>query len=127
MVGSVAFCLHLCLEEDLEVLAPYRAMLVVAARSAWLPGPVDGLTVAIADQAALRLATGQARQAGFSGKLCIHPSQVADVNAGFLRSAAQLDWANAVLARAACSEGAFAFEGEMVDAPVLARARQLLA
>lgn len=126
MFGSVDFCLDLGLDEDRDVLAPYRAMLVLAARSARLPGPVDGVTLAIDDQAALRLATGQARQAGFSGKLCIHPSQVAGVNAGFLPSAAQLDWANAVLTRAACSEGAFAFEGKMVDAPVLARARQLL-
>lgn len=46
------------------------------------------------------------RRAGFGGKLCIHPAQVAVVNAAFAPSTAELDWARrvaAAFAAAACS------------------------
>jgi citrate lyase beta subunit len=46
------------------------------------------------------------RRAGCGGKLCIHPAQVAVVNAAFASSRAELDWARrvaAAFAAAACS------------------------
>lgn len=127
LFGSVDFCLDLNLDESFDVLAPYRAMLVLASRRANLPAPVDGVTLAINHQKGLRLAISQAQQAGFSGKLCIHPTQVGEVNEGFTPSSEMLDWAKSVLQMAATSKGAFLYEGKMIDAPVLARARQLQA
>jgi citrate lyase subunit beta/citryl-CoA lyase len=124
--GSVDFCLDLGIEHDAELLAPYRAMLVLAARAAALPGPIDGVTLAFDDPVALEHDSVRARRAGFGGKLCIHPAQVAGVNASFLPSGSDLAWALEVLAMAREQGGAFAFEGAMVDAPVLARALKLV-
>lgn len=125
--GSIDFCLDLQLEDNHAVLAPYRAMLVLASRRAGLPGPVDGVTLTIQHQQELHQAISQAQQAGFRGKLCIHPNQVAEVNAGFTPSAEMLAWAETILQIAATSNGAFQHEGKMIDAPVLARARQIQA
>jgi citrate lyase subunit beta / citryl-CoA lyase len=71
--------------------------------------------------------TQRARRLGFGAKLCIHPRQVAVVNAGFSPSAEELAWARRVLAAAEKSSGAaVAVDGKMVDKPVLLRAEALL-
>jgi citrate lyase beta subunit len=61
----------------------------------------------------------------------VHPAQVAIVEEIFAPTAAELSWAQDVVAGAeramADGEGAVAIDGRMVDRPVLARARQLLA
>jgi citrate lyase subunit beta/citryl-CoA lyase len=74
------------------------------------------------------LAEADARYAaalGFGGKLCIHPSQIAPVRRGFAPADAEIAWAERVLA--ADENGAAAVDGAMVDAPVRARARQIIA
>lgn len=126
LFGTVDFCLELGIEGDGESLASYRAQLVLASCAAGLPPPVDGVTLALKDEDALRAATLRARRIGFGGKLCIHPVQVLTINAGFQPTSAEIAWATQVLALAGNSPGAFEFEGRMVDAPVLARARRLL-
>ncbi|MNE87580.1 Citrate lyase subunit beta-like protein [compost metagenome] len=63
---------------------------------------------------------------GFGGALCIHPSQVAVIHAALRPSDEALDWARRVLQAAHHTDGAFALDGQMVDAPVIARARSLL-
>ncbi|MFL6627564.1 MAG: HpcH/HpaI aldolase/citrate lyase family protein [Vitreoscilla sp.] len=125
--GSIDLQLDLDIEDD-DALRPYRAQLVLAARLAGLPAPIDGVTTAIGDAAALAHDARRARTSGFGGKLCIHPAQVAAVNAAFAASPEQLDWARRVVAATRASEGAaVAVDGRMVDAPVFARACRLLA
>ncbi len=126
LFGTVDFGLDLGIEGDGDELAAYRAQLVLVSRAAGLQPPVDGVTVALNDEAALAAAVQAARRVGFGGKLCIHPRQVAAVHAGFAPTPAQVEWATQVLARAEGAAGAFEFEGRMVDAPVLARARRIL-
>lgn len=65
---------------------------------------------------------------GFAGKLCVHPAQLDTVNAAFGPSQEQLAWAARVL-EAVRSEGAGAIrlDGQMVDKPLVDRARLLLA
>lgn len=126
LFGTVDFCLDLGLEGDGEELASYRAHLVLASRAAGLPPPVEGVTLALRDDDALRASTLNARRLGFGGKLCIHPAQVSTVNACFQPTSTEIAWAKQVLALADNSPGAFEFEGQMVDAPVIARARQIL-
>jgi citrate lyase subunit beta/citryl-CoA lyase len=94
-----------------------------------LPAPIDGVTVATGDDDAVRAAATRARGLGFGGKLCIHPRQVAPVADGFRPSGAEVERAEAVLAAAEEHGGAgvFSHDGVMVDAPVLARARAVLA
>lgn len=79
-----------------------------------------------ADLAALDAAAREARQHGFDGASCVHPSAVAILNAAFAPTADELAWAGRVLAAAAVHAGAFTVDGRMVDAPVIARARSLL-
>ena len=81
--GSIDFQLDMDIEDDDEALRPYRAQLVLASRVAGLPAPVDGVTTALGDAVALARDARRARASGFGGKLCIHPAQVAGVNAAF--------------------------------------------
>lgn len=70
----------------------------------------------------------EARSFGFDGSSCVHPSAVALLNAGFGASADELAWAGRVVAAADETEaGAFTVDGKMVDAPIVARARAILA
>ncbi|URK89052.1 aldolase/citrate lyase family protein (plasmid) [Rhizobium sp. RCAM05350] len=84
-----------------------------------------------ADSSAMQMAAMEAKAFGFDGTTCVHPSAVPFLNAGFSPTEAECAWAKRLLAEAdrATSEnrGAFAFEGRMVDAPVLSRARAILA
>ncbi|MGO4328243.1 CoA ester lyase [Cupriavidus sp. 2TAF22] len=124
--GTVDFRTELGIEGDDEELLYFRSMLVLASRAAGIASPVDGVTVSISDVDELRRASERGRRLGFGAKLCIHPAQVSGVNDAYRPTAIQLDWAKKVLARAKTSPGAFQLDGEMVDAPVIMRASDLL-
>lgn len=79
-----------------------------------------------ADLAALEAAAAEARQHGFDGATCIHPSAVPILNAAFAPTPDEIAWAGRVLAAAETRQGAFVVDGRMVDAPVIARARAIL-
>jgi citrate lyase subunit beta/citryl-CoA lyase len=126
--GSIDFQLDLDIADDDLALLFFRSQLVLASRLAGLPAPVDGVTTALDDATRVEAEAQRARGLGFGAKLCIHPKQVAAVNAAFSPSAEQLAWAHRVIDAAANGNGAaVAVDGKMVDAPVLARARRLLA
>ena len=67
---------------------------------------------------------------GFDGASCVHPSVVPILNRAFSPSAEEIDRARRMIAEferaKASGHGAFAFEGKMVDEPVVQRARALL-
>lgn len=115
-----------------EVLRLPKQMVHMAAKAS---GKLSfGLLRGIADYAdidAIRAAAAEAKDFGFDGATCVHPSAVAVLNAGFSPTEAELDWARRLVAEAkkatAESRGAFVFEGKMVDAPIIARARAILA
>jgi citrate lyase subunit beta/citryl-CoA lyase len=126
--GSIDFQLDLDIADDDLALLAFRSQLVLASRVANLPAPVDGVTTALDDAARIEAEARRARSLGFGAKLCIHPKQVAIVNSAFSPSPAELAWAQRVVDAAAAADGAaVAVDGRMVDAPVLARARRLLA
>ena len=57
--------------------------------------------------------------------LCIHPMQVAEVNAAYTPTEAQLQSAQQVLTAAEAAQGGVCVvNGRMVDAPVIALARK---
>ena len=69
----------------------------------------------------------RARRLGFGGKLCIHPKQVAVVNAAFSPSDAEVVWARKVLDAAERSGGAaVAVDGKMIDRPVILKAERIV-
>jgi citrate lyase subunit beta/citryl-CoA lyase len=77
----------------------------------------------------LRRDTTEARRDGFTGRLAIHPAQVAVINEVFTPSAEQIEKAKAVVAAFAAKPGAGAVgvDGKMLDRPHLVRAQNLLA
>lgn len=116
-----------CAADESE-LVPVRLALVLASRRAALAAPVDGVSPGTQDTTQLSLDAARSRRGGFGAKLCIHPAQVALVNAAFAPSAAELDWARRVVAAfAAAGGGVFSLDGRMVDAPVLRLAQRTLA
>jgi citrate lyase subunit beta/citryl-CoA lyase len=77
------------------------------------------------DLGAIEAAVREAREHGFDGATCVHPSIVPLLNAGFAPSQAEREWAARVLAEAAHHPDAFELDGKMIDAPVVARARAI--
>jgi citrate lyase subunit beta / citryl-CoA lyase len=79
----------------------------------------------------IKRAAQEARDFGFDGASCVHPSVVAILNETFAASAEEIDRATRLIAAydqsVAAGQGACVFEGKMIDAPVVARARALLA
>lgn len=116
-----------CDSGELE-LVPVRLALVLASRRAGLAAPVDGISPSTQDALQLSLDAARSRRGGFGGKLCIHPAQVAAVNAALAPSTLEIDWARRVQAAfEAAGGGVFSLDGRMVDAPVLRLAQRTLA
>lgn len=131
--GSEDFALDLGLptrrEGEAADLLYARSAIVVAAVSAGKVA-IDGIWPDIEDAAGLRADSLRARRLGFAGKTLIHPDQVAVVNEIFSPTDAELEHARRVV-RAfdealGRGEGAVALDGQMLDAPVVDRARRVL-
>ena len=120
--------LGLACEAGEAELAPVRLALVLASRRAGIAAPIDGVTPDWRDLDRLAADAARARRGGFGAKLCIHPAQVAPVQAAFAPSAEQLAWARRVdAAMRAAGGGVIRLDGRMVDAPVLRLAQRVLA
>jgi citrate lyase subunit beta/citryl-CoA lyase len=91
----------------------------------------DGAFFDVAGTDACRAEAEAARSLGFTGKSCIHPSQVPIVNAVFLPDRAAVDHAVRVLTAArdaaARGVGAFVVDGQLIDGPILQAARDVAA
>lgn len=124
--GSIDFAADLGMAHAREVLRPARFALALAARLAGQAGPIDGVTTALKDEEAIIGDCRHAVDMGFAGKLIIHPAQIAPARRGFAPSEAECEWAQRVLAAVEGGAAAVAVDGAMVDAPVIARARQIL-
>ncbi|MBT0958271.1 CoA ester lyase [Alphaproteobacteria bacterium KMM 3653] len=122
--GSIDFCADLGCAHLREVLLPARSELVLASRLAGIAAPVDGVTAQIDDLSESYEDAVHARALGMSGKLCIHPRQIAEVRRAFAPTPQEVDWARRVLAS---GDGAVSVGGAMIDAPVRMRARSILA
>lgn len=107
-----------------------RAALAMASQATGVQA-VDMVSRDFQNVEALAQFVAQGRDLGFSGKLAIHPAQVEPINAGFLASPAELEWARQIVEAyeqaGIDGRGVLSVDGEMVDAPVVERARQLLA
>ena len=127
LFGPVDYSLDLGAEPSQELFDYPRSRLVVASVAAGLVGPVDGPTLALSEEVSLIREVARAVALGMKGKLCIHPSQLKIAGDAFQPSEKDLDWARSVLAaHSNARHGAFALGGEMIDSPVVDRARTLL-
>ncbi len=130
-LGGEDYATAMGAEPTPEVLRLPKQLLHMAAKACGKQS--FGLLRSVADYTDLdgiRSAAAEAKAFGFDGATCVHPSAVPLLNAGFSPTETELDWAQrlATAAKAAKSEGrgAFALDGKMVDAPVIARARTIL-
>jgi citrate lyase subunit beta/citryl-CoA lyase len=104
-----------------------RSLTLLAAHAAGVQA-VDTLFVDFRDEAALRAASQTSRAEGFTGRLAIHPAQVAAINESYLPSAAEIARAEEIVAAfaAAPGHGVVGLEGKMLDIPHLKQAERLL-
>jgi citrate lyase subunit beta/citryl-CoA lyase len=90
----------------------------------------DAAFAAIKDPQAYHEEACYARGLGFTGKSCIHPTQIDMANEAFMPSAEEIDRAQRFVAAAdeaeAAGVGAYQVDGQMVDAPFVVRARMIL-
>lgn len=124
--GHLDFAADIDSSTEDEAMLMARSSLVVASRAAGLAGPVDGVTTSLDDPAVSAAAAIRARSLGFTGKLCIHPSQVEVVNAAFSPTVAEIAWARRVI-DVSTAGGASRVDGHLVDAPVILKAESTLA
>ncbi|CAI8785843.1 HpcH/HpaI aldolase/citrate lyase family protein [Pseudomonas sp. IT-P294] len=109
-----------------EILSHARYAVLICTRVAGLSPALDGVFPSIQDTAGLHNAVQFARDMGFGGALCIHPSQVAIIHQALKPSPEELHWAQRIIDAASSGEGVFTLDGQMVDAPVIGRARSIL-
>jgi citrate lyase subunit beta/citryl-CoA lyase len=117
---------------DESGLAFARSRIVVAARAARLPNPVQSVYTNIRDLEGLRTSTILGKRMGFFGRSAIHPAQLAIINEVFTPTQVELDEAQTLLSRleraVETGTGAFALEnGGFVDQAVVESARRTLA
>lgn len=130
-LGSEDFAMVMGAEPTPDVLQLPKLLVHMAAKA---HGKLSfGLLRSIADYAddgSMLTAVMEAKAFGFDGATCIHPSVIPFLNTGFSPTEAECDWAKRLIAEAdtasKMNRGAFSFEGKMVDAPVLSRARAIL-
>jgi citrate lyase subunit beta/citryl-CoA lyase len=108
---------------DVAVHARSQVLLTAGAHGR---AAIDSVYLDLADLDGVRAEAEDAAACGFAAKACIHPNQVPVVRAAFAPTGAELDRAARVLAAAEGAAGVFAFEGRMIDEPLLAQARRLL-
>jgi len=106
-----------------------RSSMVIAAASAHVQA-VDGVWVDLKDTQGLLGFAKQSRELGFSGMSCIHPAQVQAINNTFSPTAEEIDYCQRVLQAFAEAnlrgDGSIAFGGQLIDRPIVERARRTI-
>jgi len=106
-----------------------RSALVMAAAAAHVQ-VIDGVWPDIKDPEGQRRFALQARRLGFTGMSLIHPGQVDIINEVFSPTAAEVAYARQVVQAfeeaQARGEGSIALGGQLIDLPIVERARRTL-
>jgi citrate lyase subunit beta/citryl-CoA lyase len=105
-----------------------RSLALLAARAAGVQA-IDTLYVNFRDEAGLRAASHTSRAEGFTGRIAIHPAQVAAINESYMPSPDEIEHARRVVAafEAAAGAGTVGLDGKMLDIPHLRQAQAVLA
>lgn len=125
--GMADLSAELGLKPSWEVLAPYRSSLVMSCGLAGVV-PIDTPFLNFKNTDGLISECKKARDMGFAGKLCIHPSQLESVNDAFTPTQEEIVQARKIT-HAAENQGlgAIAVDGRMVDKPVVEMAKRTVA
>lgn len=129
-LGGEDYCTTLGVPRSDEALAYARGAVVTTAAAHGLAA-IDTPYPTLGDDRGLARESRLAAALGFAGKYVIHPDQIAPVSKAFSPSREDIAWAERVVAAALKAEksgrGAVALDGKMIDAPIVARARRILA
>jgi citrate lyase subunit beta/citryl-CoA lyase len=114
--------------EGIELL--FARSQVVLAAAAVGADAIDTVFTNLSDGELLQQDALRARALGFRGKMTIHPKQIEVINRIFSPSSAEIDHAQRLVhayeMAAAQGQGAIRWEDQMIDAPVVLRARRIL-
>ncbi|WP_329144266.1 CoA ester lyase [Streptomyces niveus] len=104
-----------------------RGRVVVAARAAGLPAPVQSVFPDVRDLAGLAASCAHGRSLGFFGRSAIHPRQLPVIERAYLPTAGEVESAAEIVEAAARDAGALALpDGRFVDAAIVAAAHRTL-
>lgn len=123
--GAADYAASLGCSLDPESLLFARSEIVLASSVAGLPAPLDAPCFSLDDVEKIASHAAHGRRIGFGGALCIHPVQVPVIQGEYRPKLGEIEWAEKVL-RHETSDGAFSVDGEMIDEPILVRARRIL-
>ena len=116
--------------EGMSLLSYYQTVQVAAREAGILPIGYPGSIAEFTDLDLFRSNALIARKLGFDGGACIHPKQVPILNEAFTPTDAEIERSENMVAAydmaMAAGDGAVAFEGKMIDVPVVARAERIL-
>lgn len=132
MLGSEDFSAALGVDPNGGgLMQPAASIALAAAERGLMAIGFPGSIANFRDLDLYRRQIAQGRALGMTAVAAIHPSQLGVIADAFAPSDAEIDWARRILARArqmkSEGEGAAALDGQMIDAPVIARATRLLA
>jgi citrate lyase subunit beta/citryl-CoA lyase len=115
---------------DGDFTSPYRLVrdLCLITAVATSAQPIDTVFVNFRDEAGLEKESREAARDGFTGKIAIHPAQVAPINAAFTPTADEIARAKRIVEvfEANPASGVASLDGEMLDRPHLVLAQRLL-
>lgn len=123
--GSIDFSLDLGCADDRLALLAARSEIVWRSRAANRSAPIDGVTTNFANPEIVEADARHAMELGFGGKMAIHPRQIDPIWTSFLPNRKETEWARSILAVAASGEAA-QVNGQMVDCPIVERARRIV-
>jgi len=128
--GDYANDIGLSVSMDEPELAEARSRIVMISRAAGLENPIDSPWFHLKEAEGFRRALERSRRGGFQGRLCIHPDQLAPVNAAYVPSAEEVAQAERIVTafKEAEAKGAAAIvvDGQMIDYPIVHRAQAVL-
>ncbi|KAI0404371.1 Pyruvate/Phosphoenolpyruvate kinase-like domain-containing protein [Xylaria palmicola] len=111
-----------------------RSAIATAARAASLPSTIDLVCTSYKGEAGLARLEEECqggKAMGFNGKQCIHPSQVETVQRLFAPGEKEVEWAVRIVIAdekaASAGKGAWTLDGAMIDAPVVGKAKAIVA
>lgn len=132
LFGAEDFTASLAVERtiDGEELSFARSQIVLAAAAAGAEA-IDAVCTDLNDADSLLRDCRRARALGFRGKMAIHPRQVDVINEVFTPAAAEVDRARRLIgvyeAARAAGQAITTMDGQMVELPIVERARRTLA
>lgn len=127
LFGGADYSADLGVSLDWEPLFLARSTLAAACANAGVE-LLDVPHIDVKDGAGLETGAHRVKALGFTGRACIHPSQVATVNQVFSPTEAEIAQARRVLDAFQAAGGAAALlDGKLIEAPVIRSAQRVLA